>query len=148
MKGEGGRGSTEGTKAWRRDRGGWRPPCAVRDRQLSSSRASRSSASVTGVSFVQAQGSLAASTGQRNARRFRRMPLAPHAGQWSSATRWLLPRRRGLWENVRSVIPRPRLFFFFPQVEISSRTLTQLDQSTVAQPAVTTVAECSLVSCA
>ena len=41
-------------------------------------------------------------------------------------------------------------FFFFFEVEISSRTLIPLfmpDQSTVAQPAKTTVAECSLTSC-
>ena len=41
-------------------------------------------------------------------------------------------------------------FFFFSEVEISSRTLIPLfghHQSTVAQRAETTVAECSLESC-
>ena len=38
---------------------------------------------------------------------------------------WLCPRWRGPWENVRQVIPRQRFFFFF-EVEISSRTLISL----------------------
>ena len=39
---------------------------------------------------------------------------------------WLFPRLRGFWENVRPFIPRLRFFFFFFEVEISSRTLIPL----------------------
>ena len=63
----------------------------------------------------------------------------------------LFSRFRGFEENVRPFISRLSFFFFFFGVEISSRSnifhsLCQ-DQSTVAQRAETTVAECSLTSC-
>ena len=66
---------------------------------------------------------------------------------------WLLPRVRGIWENVRQFILRLCFFlsfFFFFRVEISSRTLIPLfrqDQSTVVQRAEMIVTERSLMSC-
>ena len=61
--------------------------------------------------------------------------------------RWLFTRMRGFGKRVRPFIPRLRIFI---KVEVSSRTLISSlgqDQSTVAKPAETTVAECSLTSC-
>ena len=58
-------------------------------------------------------------------------------------------RARILGECSKIHFP-PAAFFFFFEVEISSRTLIPLfgqDQSTVGQRAETTVAECSLTSC-
>ena len=66
---------------------------------------------------------------------------------------WLFPRMGRFLDNVRPFAPCLCLFLLlllFFQVEISSRTLSHslcLDQSTVAQRAEATVAECFLTGC-
>ena len=81
------------------------------------------------------------------------MSLLVLFGRWSKQSLrfrkwWLLPRLRGLWENVRPLFPR--LHFFFFKVEIISHTLMPLFMPGSVHSgsgAEKTVAECSLTSC-
>ena len=63
---------------------------------------------------------------------------------------WLFPRLQGFLENVQPFTPRPCLFCFFLKWRLARAHKFQSlckDQSTVAQQAEMTVAECSLTSC-
>ena len=62
---------------------------------------------------------------------------------------WLFPRLREFWENVQPFIPRLLFFFFLKWTLARTHQFHSLgqDQSTVAQPAETAVAQCSLTSC-
>ena len=71
-------------------------------------------------------------------------------------SRWLFPRLRGSWENVRPCISRLRSFFLSSLfVFVLRRRLARAhqfhslgqDQSTMAKRAETTVAKCSLTIC-